>query len=241
MTARGDGFSGCPDVRAPPEDVAALLERAQALVGTSVGALAESYGTGSEMRAFDERVRTKGTAGQLLERALGATGGAHRVVDFEALGVELKTIPIDERGVPTESTHVCTLSLADAETQTWADSWVRSKLARVLFVPLIGEARAAWSSRLVGAPRLWSPTAEQESVLAADFDEIVGLIGAGGIERVTAHLGRWLQVRPKARDGSVRTVAWDRDGEPIETVPRGFYLRPKFTGAILRDAAAMPA
>ncbi|MFI5300913.1 MAG: DNA mismatch repair protein MutH, partial [Polyangiales bacterium] len=85
-----------------------------------------------------------------------------------------------------------------------------------------------------------SPTAEQEAALAADFDEIVGLIGAGGIERVTAHLGRWLQVRPKARDGSARTRAWDRDGDPIETVPRGFYLRARFTGAILREPSAMP-
>lgn len=220
----------------PPRDVETLVDRARGLVGTPVGALATMFG----VDAIAPALRTKGTAGQLLERALGATGGASRVVDFESLGVELKTIPIDPRGTPTESTHVCTLSLADAESQSWSASWVRSKLARVLFVPLVGAAGDAWSARIIGAPRLWSPTATQESVLAADFDEIVGLIGAGGIERVTAHLGRWLQVRPKARDGSARTLAWDRDGEPIATVPRGFYLRARFTGAILRDAAAMP-
>jgi DNA mismatch repair protein MutH len=43
-----------------------------------------------------------------------------------------------------------------------------------------------------------------------------------------------LQVRPKARDGSARAVVWGAEGERIETVPRGFYLRASFTGTILR-------
>jgi DNA mismatch repair protein MutH len=47
-------------------------------------------------------------------------------------------------------------------------------------------------------------------------------------------------VRPKARHGSARTVAFGGEGEAIATVPRGFYLRARFTGAILADAAAVP-
>ena len=57
---------------------------------------------------------------------------------------------------------------------------------------------------------------------------------------VSAHLGRWLQLRPKARDGRARTVAFGREGEVVETVPRGFYLRPSFTRALLADPAALP-
>jgi DNA mismatch repair protein MutH len=38
----------------------------------------------------------------------------------------------------------------------------------------------------------------------------------------------------------VRTAAPARDGEIVETVPRGFYLRAKFVAAILHDEAAMP-
>jgi DNA mismatch repair protein MutH len=77
-------------------------------------------------------------------------------------------------------------------------------------------------------------------VLRGDFDDVVGLIGIGRIEELTAHRGRWLQVRPKARDGSVRTIAWGGGGEAIATVPRGFYLRARFTGAVLADPSALP-
>lgn len=222
-----------PDVEA---GVAALLERARALVGTRVGDLATSLGLSSA----GDAVRTKGTPGAILELALGATGGSSKVHDFPELGVELKTIPVDLRGAPVESTYVCTLSLADAETQEWDDSWVRAKLARVLFVPLVAGDGEPWPARRIGAPVLWSPTPEQDAVLRADFDDVVGLVGVGRIEELTAHRGRWLQVRPKAAHGRVRTVAWGADGEAIATIPRGFYLRTRFTGAILVEPRALP-
>jgi DNA mismatch repair protein MutH len=219
-----------------PATVDDLLARARALEGRAMGTLARAVG-------IDERgdaVRTKGTGGAILERALGANGGSSRVHDFPELGIELKTIPVDAKGVPTESTYVCTLSLADAEAQEWETSWVRAKLARVLFVPLVLSEGTRWTDRRIGAPVFWKPTPAQENVLRADFDDVVGLIGIGRIEDLTAHQGRWLQVRPKARDGSVRTVAWGADGEAIATVPRGFYLRARFTAAVLVDPAALP-
>ncbi len=53
--------------------------------------------------------------------------------------------------------------------------------------------------------------------------------------------GRWLQVRPKAADGSVRTLApAGEDGALVETGPRGFYLRRRFVAAVLVDPEAMP-
>lgn len=220
----------------PPASIDELLARARGLTGSAVGAVLRDLG----LEASADPVRTKGSAGETLERALGATGGSSQVLDFPDLGVELKTIPVTAEGTPLESTYVCTLSLADAELQEWETSWVRAKLARVLFVPLVGAHKIAWQERVVGAPVLWSPTSEQDDILRSDFDDVVGLIGVGRIEELTAHRGRWLQVRPKARDGSVRTLAWGSEGEAIATIPRGFYLRTRFTGALLADPAALP-
>ncbi len=222
---------------APPVSVEELLARAHDLVGRTVGDILEHA---LRAAAGDDPVRTKGAGGEILERVLGATGGSSRVLDFPGIGVELKTIPVNEKGLPLESTYVCTLSLADADEQEWESSWVREKLARVLFVPLVGAHGVTWKSRVIGRSVLWSPTPEQSSILGGDFDDVVGLIGIGRIEELTAHRGRWLQVRPKARDGSVRTIAWGGDGEAIATVPRGFYLRARFTGAVLEDPAALP-
>jgi DNA mismatch repair protein MutH len=180
----------------------------------------------------------KGKAGERVERALGATGGSSATWDFPELRIELKTIPVDGKtGTPRESTFVCAVFLADAERAEWESSWARAKLSRVLWVPILVDEDDA---RRIGPPRLWSPTAEQDRVLAGDFEEIMGRVGIGDIEGITARVGRWLQLRPKAAHGRVRTVVPGADGERVSTVPRGFYLRATFTGAILRDPAAMP-
>ncbi len=221
-----------------PRDETELLARARALAGMPALELARRLGVGIEGAS----VSTKGKVGELLERALGATGGSAATWDFPELRVELKTVPVDERGAPRESTFVCAVSLLDAERAEWGESWVRAKLGRVLWVPIVvpGDGEGAGRERRIGEARLWSPTAEQEGVLRDDFEEILGRIGASGVEGVTAHVGRWLQLRPKAAHGRVRTRAPGGEGGTVDTVPRGFYLRARFTGAILRDAAAVP-
>ena len=217
----------------PPRDAPELLARAHALCGRRVESLGRELG----MPIGASGAHTKGKVGELVERALGATGGSSATWDFPALQVELKTIPVDLRGVPRESTFVCAVSLLDADRAEWETSWVRSKLARVLWVPVeTGDDGA----RTFGEARLWSPSAEQEGVLAGDFEEILGRVGAGGVEGVSAHVGRWLQLRPKAAHGGVRTRAPGDEGGTLTTVPRGFYLRARFTGAILRDVGAAP-
>jgi DNA mismatch repair protein MutH len=167
--------------------------------------------------------------GSLIERALGASAGPRAVHDFPHLGVELKTIPVDTELRPRESTFVCKISLAGAEHAEWETSWARRKLQRVLFVPVVLRTH-------VGSPVLFSPSAAEAEVLRADFDEIMGAIGTGRIEELDARTGTYLQLRPKARDGSARELMWDPDGEAISTVPRGLYLRARFTAAVLRRA-----
>ena len=217
------------------------MSRAKKLAGVRLDELASSV-------AFvvdGEAVRTKGKVGELLERALGATGAGAQM-DFPDLEVEMKTVPL-EAGKPAESTFVCALQLMDAERASWETSWVRKKLSRVLWVPVVRKRTAGESAgpaeereAYFGEPLLWSPTLEQERILAGDFDEVLGRIGAGGIEGVTAHVGRWLQLRPKAAHGRVRTVVRAAEGDLVATVPRGFYLRAKFVGAVLRDVRALP-
>jgi DNA mismatch repair protein MutH len=217
----------------PPQDEAELLVRARALRSATIDDLAARFG----VRVQGPAVATKGKVGELLERALGATGGSSATWDFPEIRVELKTVPVDEEGRPQESTFVCAVTLLDAESAEWEESWVRAKLSRVLWVPVVANAQG---DRRVGQARLWSPSAEQEAILRDDFEEILGRIAASGIEDVSARVGRWLQLRPKAAHGGVRTQAPAGDGDLTATVPRGFYLRARFTGAILQDAAAIP-
>lgn len=220
-----------------PRDANELALRARELVGRTLGEIAAALGTSLD----DDPRRTKGKQGELLERALGATpddlawsvpGDEGRRHDFPSLRVELKSIPLDARGRPKESTYVCRLSLRETETLVWETSWVREKLANVLWVAFDATPEDWWDRRIMHA-FLWAPTADQEATLRADFDEVVGLFARGRAEAVTAHLGTALQVRPKARDGSVRTTFIGPEGETLATIPRGFYLRPSFTATLL--------
>ncbi len=163
-------------------------------------------------------------------------GARRRRSIFPISASSLKTIPIGARGTPTESTFVCAIALGVDEAKPWSASWARAKLAHVLWVPIVGDG----VDRRVGAPLFWRPTEAQDAQLAADYDEAMGILGLGGVEGLTARTGRWLQVRPKAPDGRKRATALGPDGEWIATVPKGFYLRAKFTAAILGDAAAEP-
>jgi DNA mismatch repair protein MutH len=211
----------------PPKDVDELVARAKKLAGVRIDELAARVAFSVD----GDAVRTKGKVGELLERALGATGAGAQM-DFPELEVEMKTVPL-EGGKPAESTFVCALSLMDAERAEWATSWVRKKLSRVLWVPV-------HERETIGEAVLWSPTTAQEAALKNDFDEIVGRIAIGDIEALSAHVGEIMQLRPKAATGSVRTAAPGRDGDLVSTVPRGFYLRAKFVGAVLRDVRALP-
>lgn len=217
------------------QTLAGLLERAAAIEGQTVADLAALASRGAPAGG----ARTKGRVGEIVEIVLGADGGSgDKRVDFPSLGVELKTIPIDSGGRPLESTFVCAVRI-DEEID-FEDSWVRRKLDRVLFVPVVGARGSALALRRIGKPIVWVPTGAQLTQLRADYDDIMGLLGLGRVEDVSAHLGRYLQLRPKARDGTPRALAFGPDGERIRTVPRGFYLRARLTEALLRDPAALP-
>ncbi|RUO42955.1 DNA mismatch repair endonuclease MutH [Aliidiomarina taiwanensis] len=216
----------------PPATEAELLVRAQALAGYSLGQLAEQAGwiTPTHLRA------AKGWAGQLIELYLGATAGSRQEQDFPELGVELKTIPINEQGMPLETTYVCIAPLLHLSGVQWQQSNVHNKLQRVLWVPLDGRRHIPPGDRLIGPSVLWSPTAEQNRQLQQDWEEITELIVLGQIEQITARTGTVLQLRPKAADGSVLTDAIGPEGRTIQTRPRGYYLKKPFTHQLLTEA-----
>jgi len=214
---------------APPPNEQELLARARAIAGLTLGHLAATAG---ETAPADFR-RHKGWVGQLLERWLGATAASLAEPDFQALGIELKTLPVDRQGRPCESTYVCTVPLESGHGEAWEESWVCRKLSRVLWVPVEAEPAIPVPERRVGSVLLWSPDARESHLLRQDWEELMELVATGGIEGITARHGEVLQIRPKAADARARRGAVGADGVAIRTNPRGFYLRASFTAAIL--------
>jgi len=178
-------------------------------------------------------VRSKGWSGQVVERELGA-GGGHGP-DFASLGIELKSVPVSSDLVPLESTAVCNIDPTTIAGESWATSYVRTKLASVLFVALeVPSGSRSVGERRVVLVRLWRPSPDEETALRADFELFVrDYFRQGRAAEITGHLGQVLQVRPKAKNARDRRAAYGPDGQPMRLGKCGFYLRPAFVGSIL--------
>ena len=211
------------------QNIDELVHAANQLAGLTLAELAERCGImiPSSLR------REKGWIGQLLEFALGASAGSKPQQDFPELGVELKTLPIANNGIPLESTFVCTAPLLHQQKITWETSSVHHKLSAVLWIPVFGDRQQDIASRMIGNPRLWHPTTEQEKIIRRDWEEIMELIALGKVESISARHGEALQLRPKAANGQSLTPAIGSEGTIIQTRPRGFYLRSSFTRELL--------
>ena len=214
-----------------PQTLEQLLSQAQSIAGLTFGELADEL----HIPVPPDLKRDKGWVGMLLERALGATAGSKAEQDFSHLGIELKTLPINAEGYPLETTFVSLAPLVQNSGVKWENSHVRHKLSCVLWMPIEGSRHIPLRERHIGAPILWKPTADQERQLKQDWEELMDLIVLGKLEQITARIGEVMQLRPKGANSRSITKGIGRNGEVIETLPLGFYLRKAFTAGILND------
>ncbi|AXP77442.1 DNA mismatch repair endonuclease MutH [Haemophilus influenzae] len=212
-----------------PQTLEQLLSQAQSIAGLTFGELADEL----HIPIPPDLKRDKGWVGMLLERALGATAGSKAEQDFSHLGVELKTLPINAEGYPLETTFVSLAPLVQNSGVKWENSHVRHKLSCVLWMPIEGSRHIPLRERHIGAPILWKPTAEQERQLKQDWEELMDLIVLGKLDQITARIGEVMQLRPKGANSRAVTKGIGKNGEIIDTLPLGFYLRKEFTAQIL--------
>lgn len=215
----------------PPANEQELLERAQQLTGCSLQQLANQLDVSVPVSLR----QAKGWLGTLLEKKLGATAGSLPQPDFLELGIELKTLPINSNGLPRESTYVCVVQLGPENLGNWYDSLVRKKLSRVLWIPYEADSDIPIGARRIGNPVLWQPDVEQEQQLREDWQELTDMIVLGNIEQISSSMGKYLQIRPKAANAMMTTTDHNQPGTDSVTLPRGFYLRSRFTGQIVSN------
>ena len=213
----------------PPKTEQELIDRCQNLAGKTLGMIALELG----ISVPNDLNHHKGWVGNLLEQYLGADAGNKAEPDFVGLGIEMKTLPLNAQGQPKESTYVCTVSMQQTGELSWQDSWVRRKLAHVLWVPVEAETTIRIADRYVGSPWLWQPSQQQSVVLQADWEELMDRIVLGEQSEITAKEGEYLQIRPKAASSKVLVNGVSSLGASEKINPKGFYLRAVFTRQLL--------
>jgi DNA mismatch repair endonuclease MutH len=213
------------------------MTRVQALAGLTLGEIALNEG----VKIPKDLKRNKGWIGLLLEQVLGASASSRPEPDFPQLGIELKTLPISSLGKPLETTFVSVAPLVGLVGINWQNCWVRKKLSRVLWVPVICDfidennnaQKYALADRIIGTAFIWSPSQEEEQLISRDWQELTDMIVLGEVEKIHGKYGQVLQLRPKAANSKAKTQAFDCNGQPFMTLPRGFYLKIPFTMSIL--------
>ncbi|WP_192506787.1 DNA mismatch repair endonuclease MutH [Pseudoalteromonas aurantia] len=215
----------------PPATINELMQRVNDIAGITLGELAAQY----QFKTPEHLLKEKGWPGQLLEYVLGASAGSKPVPDFELLGIELKSLPIGYNGKPLETTYVTTVPLTGLTGATFHDSNVKKKLAHVLWLPVLAERALQPIDRIIGSGFLWQPNTDQINQLQRDWEEQIELIALGKIEQISGHLGEVMQIRPKAANSKALTDVIGPHGKLTKTLPRGFYLKTKFTQQILTE------
>lgn len=217
--------------RIAPRSEQELLARCQEIEGLSFSQLANLI----DFPIPKQPAQRKGWAGQALELALGSDAGGKPMPDFTELGVELKTIPLNSRGTPAESTFITSISLLTIHEETWKTSQCYKKLKRILWLPVEGEKYIDYPVRRIGRGAIWSPSYEEEAVLSQDWQELTNYIALGRIAEINSSYGKYLQIRPKASNAKALCYCFDETGDKSLTLPRGFYLRAGFTGTLLKQ------
>lgn len=215
----------------PPLSEAELLNNAASISGKTLQQIACQQAIATP----DQQHHHKGWIGQLIEHSLGASAGSLPEPDFQHIGVELKTLPLNRNGTPKESTYVCTVNLTRSE-RDWNKSLVKTKLSRVLWLPVEADPNIPLAARRVGSAILWSPNHQQKIILRQDWEELTDMITTGELEQITAYQGQYLQIRPKASSARALCAGINSQGERILTLPRGFYLRTVLTSQILKSS-----
>lgn len=216
----------------PPKDLQTLSQRASMLTDLTLGELSKLV----DAKLPRESVHAKGWIGRLLEAVLGAHASSKPLPDFPDLGVELKTLPLNAKAVPCESTFVCHIALAQISQMQWQSSCVYRKLSHVLWIPVKTASTQDFHARRIGQPFFWRPSSEEWEDLRVDWEEAVEIMSLGQWHELNARRGKVLQVRPKGADACALTQAFDEAGNQTLTLPRGFYLRAAFTKKILQQA-----
>lgn len=207
-----------------------LLTHAKQLAGLSIKELALML---SEPLP-QSNIQGKGWLGQIVEKYLGATAGNAALPDFVDLGIELKTIPILPNGQPKESTYICTAPIPITDG-SWNESRVWKKMHKILWVPYLYQENLSFGERIIGMPILWSPSKEIIKILQRDWEELVEKLNLGKFSELTAHLGEYLQIRPKALNSDMQIKVMDENGEWLTTTPKGFYVRTALTKRIIQE------
>ena len=199
-----------------------IVESLAAVQGTPFGELLPtlSDAVGASDKALGHRV---------LAKYLGSIAG-----EPESPPV-LRTLPVSSTGHVREPTKLRQLDFQDVLRTSFSTSRVASTLRAILFVPILKpdtKRPAAWSFEL---PFLWSPSPDERSQLAVDYERIRAVIHRGDGDSLSSskRAGYGTILMPKTSGRSRRDLdTYEVGGRKLTARRRAFFLRQTHTARL---------
>jgi DNA mismatch repair protein MutH len=208
-----------------------IMTRAFELPGYRLGELADWLRSPARLGG-----KARGDVGEHVERLFGLVPNSAPEPDFPTAAIELKTVPLRERGrgwVPKERTTIALIDyIALAGEASWAQASVRKKLSKILFVFFKWLGNVSLSTLEIDSVYLWSPDAKQLTYLEHDWETIHEKVRRGQAHLLSDRDSVVLAATTKARDSHVRRPQV-RPGPPAK--PRAFTLKQSFMDCIYHD------
>ncbi|WMY97698.1 MAG: MutH/Sau3AI family endonuclease [Arsenophonus sp.] len=206
-----------------------LLSKINQIIGLSLGDLAKRL----KIPIPYNLKKKKGWIGQLFDNFFGVNLIHQSNIDFPHLGIELKTIPINRYGKPSQNTFVCSLSYINSNNFNWFQSYIRYKLSHVLWILIEEDKKIPLKERKIINSFLWKPSKKEENCIQKDWEILMDIIVFGRLEQLNSYYSKILEIKVKSFYKKNQTMSINQNGFIFKNSPIAFYLKKDFTKTII--------
>jgi DNA mismatch repair endonuclease MutH len=202
-----------------------LLERASQLKGKTI----------TEIFQGEINEKNKGNIGNIIEsHGFGIKNNNDARPDFEALGIELKVLPLKRLGDKSltvkERTKICLINYKKLIEEKWDSSHARHKLYRILFVFYEYDNRSPMQSKILDN-LLYKLEINEEPLIRSDWERTKKLVGDGYAHTLSESQNRVLAAS-RSGAGKLSEDQWPEQPNQIHSRTarqRSFSLKPSYT------------
>jgi DNA mismatch repair endonuclease MutH len=212
---------------APPTDAEQrAISILMGLVGHRFGDVARAHGI--------KPSKEKNRAANVIRKVV-RTSWKDALKELEAVGLQLRVVPVDAHGSPYESMSFPAFRYQELIREEWPDSELRQSLDRFLIVPLEGgKGLDNLDETVIRRCFIWAPDDGEIDQIGREWTMFRDQIIAGRALSLTPESEtKILHVRPHGRD------RLDSDPAPIvgPVVKKSFWINKGYVGSVIRRHA----
>jgi DNA mismatch repair protein MutH len=180
----------------------------------------------------------KSGSAMLVRKVLGMSDVKKPIRELEATGLTTRILSVSPSGRPYEATSFPAFDHFELLEEEWEDSDLRSRLERILFIPLIRSTRKSRQSEArFGRFFVWVPDDKTLESIRVEWEMFREQIRNGSADLLpSASSTRFIHVRPHGRDSDDRVWAPNGSGGRKKVQKQSFWLNQDLTERLYKNS-----